>query len=325
VISSLSRFVKFPPLVRDAVSRGAPRTGRTESGHYRILTLDGGGTKGFQTLGVLKAIETVVDVPLGEYFDLIYGTSTGACTGAFLALGARVEDIVSFYRQHIPPVLKERSAGRKAEALRGFCRNAFGAQEFSAFRTGMGIMCTDWRRERPVLLKTGSSPPGLGCTIAQAVRASCSAYPVFASSRIRLDGLGVVEMVDGSYCANNPVLFAIAEAIAGLGRPAASLRVVSVGVGTYPTPKDHGLRRLLHLLKGVGALRKASGINTASTEMLRRDLFPNVATLRINDSFLRRGIAVDFVESDVRKFDLLFQCGRRCFARHADEFRLLMG
>ena len=52
-----------------------------------MLALDGGGTKGFQTLGVLKEIETLVGGPLGEHFQLIYGTSTGACTGAFLALG----------------------------------------------------------------------------------------------------------------------------------------------------------------------------------------------------------------------------------------------
>jgi hypothetical protein len=285
-------------------------------GRFRVLTLDGGGTKGFQTLGVLKEIQTMVGVPLGKYFDLIYGTSTGACTAAFLALGARVEDIVAFYRQHIPPVLQERMPTATSQALERFCRTAFGTQDFSGVRGTLGIMCTDWRRERPVVLKSGSTPPGLGCSIARAVRASCSAYPVFDSIRLRLDGLGIVELVDGSYCANNPVLFAIAEAIAGLGQPQASLRVVSVGVGTYRAPRYHGLRGLLHLLKGVGALQKTFGINTASTEQLRRDLFPDVATLRINDHFGQHGIAVDFIESDVRKFDVLFQCGRSSFTRH---------
>lgn len=301
--------------------RGTPGIAAGRSApHFRVLTLDGGGTKGFQTLGVLKEIETRVGIPLGKHFDLIYGTSTGACTATFLALGARVEEIAAFYRHYIPPVLRERSPAAKSEALEGFCRRAFGTRRFSDIPISLGIMCTDWRRERPVVLKTGSTPPGLGCSLARAVRASCSAYPLFDSSRFRLDGLGVVELVDGSYCANNPVLFAIAEAIAVLDRPQASLRVVSVGVGTYSAPRYHGLKRLLHLIKGVGVLQKTSGINTEATEQLRRDLFPDVATLRINDHFGQHGVATDFIESDVRKFDRLFQCGRKSFARHADAF-----
>jgi len=293
-------------------------------GCCRVLALDGGGTKGFQTLGVLQEIEATVGVPLGEHFHLIYGTSTGACTGAFLALGARVEHIVAFYRQHIPPVLQERTPAAKSAALQEFCRTAFGTQDFSAFCTHVGIVCTDWRREKPVVLKTGSSRPGLGCTIARAVRASCSAYPVFEASWIHLDGLGTRELVDGSYCANNPVLFAIAEAIGGLAQPQASLKVISIGVGTYPAPVYHGLRGLLHLLKGVSVLQKTFGINTESMEQLRQDLFPAVAAVRIDDHFGQHGVAVDFIESDVRKFDLLFQCGQSSFARHEKALRLML-
>ena len=44
----------------------------------RILSLDGGGAKGFYTLGVLKEIEALLDCPLYKRFDLIFGTSTGA-------------------------------------------------------------------------------------------------------------------------------------------------------------------------------------------------------------------------------------------------------
>jgi patatin-like phospholipase/acyl hydrolase len=45
---------------------------------YRILSLDGGGAKGFYTLGALKEIEALAGRPLHECFDLIFGTSTGA-------------------------------------------------------------------------------------------------------------------------------------------------------------------------------------------------------------------------------------------------------
>mgnify|MGYP003113584183 CR=1 FL=1 len=46
--------------------------------YFRILSLDGGGAKGFYTLGVLHEIERMVGGPLCDRFDLIYGTSTGS-------------------------------------------------------------------------------------------------------------------------------------------------------------------------------------------------------------------------------------------------------
>jgi patatin-like phospholipase/acyl hydrolase len=44
-------------------------------GVCRILALDGGGAKGFYTLGVLKEIEAMVGCPLYKKFDLIFETS----------------------------------------------------------------------------------------------------------------------------------------------------------------------------------------------------------------------------------------------------------
>jgi patatin-like phospholipase/acyl hydrolase len=53
----------------------------------RILSLDGGGAKGFYTLGVLKEVEAKLGRKICEGFDLIFGTSTGAIIAALLALG----------------------------------------------------------------------------------------------------------------------------------------------------------------------------------------------------------------------------------------------
>lgn len=49
----------------------------------RILSLDGGGAKGFYTLGVLKEIEGMVGGgPLCEKFDLVFGTRGGRILNA---------------------------------------------------------------------------------------------------------------------------------------------------------------------------------------------------------------------------------------------------
>ena len=57
---------------------------RTSADACRVLSLDGGGAKGFYTLGVLKEIEAMVGQSICERFDLIFGTSTG---GRDLPLG----------------------------------------------------------------------------------------------------------------------------------------------------------------------------------------------------------------------------------------------
>src|SRR5579872_3037978 len=94
---------------------------RTLTGEYRkdklfrILTLDGGGAKGFYTLGVLKEIEGFLKCPLYRCFDLIFGTSTGSIIASLLALGNEVDEIHGMYRDHVPSVMKPRSAAKKSE------------------------------------------------------------------------------------------------------------------------------------------------------------------------------------------------------------------
>jgi uncharacterized protein len=51
----------------------------------RILSLDGGGAKGFYTIGVLKGIEGMLDGKLHEHFDLVFGTSTGSIIASLIA------------------------------------------------------------------------------------------------------------------------------------------------------------------------------------------------------------------------------------------------
>jgi patatin-like phospholipase/acyl hydrolase len=72
---------------------------------YKLLALDGGGIRGVITLEVLREIERMLQQELGhddsfvlgDYFDYIAGTSTGAIIATFLSLGWRVSDITRFY------------------------------------------------------------------------------------------------------------------------------------------------------------------------------------------------------------------------------------
>ena len=91
---------------------------------FHILSLDGGGSKGFYTLGVLREIEAILGKKLHEHFDLIYGTSTGAIIAAFIALGEDVRSIAVKYRKLVPEIMgpsraKARRSGGSGRALRG--------------------------------------------------------------------------------------------------------------------------------------------------------------------------------------------------------------
>ena len=86
-------------------------------GVCRILTLDGGGAKGFYALGVLKEIEAKLGCPLHKRFDLIFGTSTGAIIASLLCLGYKVDDIHALYRAHVPTVMRSKGPKNKSAAL----------------------------------------------------------------------------------------------------------------------------------------------------------------------------------------------------------------
>jgi predicted acylesterase/phospholipase RssA len=97
-------------------------------GVCRVLSLDGGGAKGFYTLGVLAQVEAMVGKPLCEHFHLIFGTSTGAIIAALLSLGYKVKDILDLYRRHVPTVMKHRPISFR---ISGLIRGSFDSSRVS--------------------------------------------------------------------------------------------------------------------------------------------------------------------------------------------------
>jgi patatin-like phospholipase/acyl hydrolase len=198
-----------------------------------VLALDGGGAKGFYTLGVLKEIEAMVGQPLCESFDLIFGTSTGGIIAAMLALGYTVDAIHDLYKKHVPAIMRQRKPREKSAALAHLAKTVFGKSTFKDVKTGVGIVATRWELERPMIFKGSVAQahgryatfiPGFGCTIADAVQATCSAYPFFKKHTITTGDGKRVELIDGGYCANNPTLYAIADAVVALKKEHGDLR-----------------------------------------------------------------------------------------------------
>jgi uncharacterized protein len=297
----------------------------------RVLTLDGGGAKGFYTLGVLKEVEAMVGCPLHQKFDLVFGTSTGAIIASLIALGHGVDSILELYRKYVPTVMSEKTAPARSRALKMLASEVFAEAKFTDVKTGIGIVTAKWQTERPMIFKAsvaqahgrvGTFVPGFGVSIADAVQASCSAYPFFERTVVRTSMGEDIELVDGGYCANNPTLYAIADAVHALRRERKDIRLVSIGVGIYPDPKP-GLMMWLakKYLVSVQLLQKTLEINTQSMDQLRQILFHDVPTIRISDSFIQPEMATDLLEHDLKKLGVLFQRGRESFASREKQLR----
>lgn len=73
----------------------------------RLLALDGGGIKGIISLEILLEVEQQLAKEtgqgkafrLGDFFDYIGGTSTGAIIAAGLSIGMSIEDLITFYTE----------------------------------------------------------------------------------------------------------------------------------------------------------------------------------------------------------------------------------
>lgn len=300
-----------------------------------VLTLDGGGAKGVYTLGVLDEIEKNIKKPLCECFDLIFGTSTGAIIATLIARGEPVESIITLYKKYVPPIMKEEKSTDRSAALRKLATEVFGATTVNDFKTRIGIVATNWKEERPFVFKqtvaqahgsTGSFVPFFGCSVADAVVASCSAYPFFDTVTLKTTK-GVLEFGDGGFCANNPALYALADATGPLGFAQENVRLVSLGVGAYPPPSIW--KKVGRIRGGWGMIRhglnsdflqKILDTNTGAMEQLTTILFKKVPMLRISEAFVEPAMATDLLEHDLSKLERLLHKGRTSYAKN--ELRL---
>src|SRR4051794_22393738 len=85
-------------------------------GKRRRLAIDGGGILGVMALEILAKMESQLAQStgrgaafrLGEYFDYIGGTSTGAIIAAGLSVGRTAAELLDFYEQAGPLMFQKR-------------------------------------------------------------------------------------------------------------------------------------------------------------------------------------------------------------------------
>ena len=309
-------------------------SGNTTDGKlFRVLSLDGGGAKGVYTLGVLREVEALAGRPLCEVFDLVFGTSTGSIIAALIALGYQTSEIEKLYFDLIPGIMRHRFSHGRTVALRREAEKLFQDQTFTAFKMPIGIVCTNHGFERPMIFKysveqshgrAATFKPGFGCTIADAVIASCAAYPFFQITTVKTENQGEQLLMDGGYVANNPTLFALADAHHAFKKDISEIAVLSVGVGSYNEPKKSPFHQLIFRLWPFRHIAKMFNISSKTIEQLRIVLFPQVPCVRISESYPQTEYATDLLECDMGKLRTLHSLGRESFAKYQREVRNLL-
>lgn len=76
----------------------------------RVLSLDGGGARGYLSVSFLAKLQTYFDRPLYEIFDVIAGSSTGGLQALSYANGLSIDEVKNFYLQDAPWVFTNRTA-----------------------------------------------------------------------------------------------------------------------------------------------------------------------------------------------------------------------
>lgn len=232
---------------------------------FRILSLDGGGIRGAFTASFLAELERETGAPIGRYFDLAAGTSTGGIIALAVALGEPANRIVDFYRNAGPKIFTRQApmkrgwfsgVGRALLArrlrhvglayddlfqarydsveLRRALQEVFGTKTLLDAKTHVLIPAVDLSRGSPVVFKTPHLPDAnsrdrsfLAVDIALATAAAPTFFPHAA---IRPGSA----YSDGGLWANNPALVAVAEVLrirkSGT-RDFDGVQVLSVGTG----------------------------------------------------------------------------------------------
>ena len=300
--------------------------------NFRILALDGGGSKGVYSLGFLREFERLTNVELYKCFDLVYGTSTGSIIAALISLGKSIDEIIEIYLSAIPDIMGAHWRSSRSRKLEKHAQSIFGDAKFGAFKVNIGIVAMHYDYTKPMIFKSSvqqahgrhsTFEPGFGCKIADAILASCAAFPYFKRVTVETVNQGEPELIDGGFVGNNPALFALADAVKAFGTSLDAIRMLSLGVGEYPESPMGFCHRMIRGNSGYQLFEKVVSANTNTIEQLRQVLFPDVQAVRVNDAFTDNQYSTNFLESDKDKLQKLMDLGRESFGKYEEDVKAL--
>lgn len=202
---------------------------------------------GTQPASFLASLEEDLDRPIGEYFDLIAGTSTGGILAIGLAMGIPARELLDLYVQRGPYIFGQSGgtlanfagdawrklkhvfvAKHEADLLRTELVSVLGERRIGDAKTRLLIPAWDADHRGVYIFKTAHHSrlkTDYKRLAVDAAMATAAAPSYYKRHRTAED----VGLLDGGVWANNPIALAVVEAITLLNWPASSLRVLSLG------------------------------------------------------------------------------------------------
>lgn len=210
----------------------------------RIISIDGGGIKGYLPAQVLAMFEMQEGTPLGAMADMLAGTSTGAILALGLAAGMSAADLAAFYQAKGPGIFR-RSWGKRLRSCFGVAdeqysndglhaglKEIFGDKKLSELATPCMAVAYEIETRQAIFFTSwdANRDPHRDFTLVDVAMASAAAPTYFepwAAMSVAGDRLACI---DGGVAANDPAQCAVVEALK-TGHPIESIRLVSLGTG----------------------------------------------------------------------------------------------
>lgn len=227
----------------------------------RILTIDGGGILGTFPAAFLAGLEESLGKPVGEYFDLIVGTSTGGIIALGLGMGLSAAEILKMYENEGAEIFGQHRSKvqnylvNKARFLRWIFHKKYSSDKLHATLTELfgdkkigdsktRLVIPAWNpvAQKVYIYKTAHHDrlrTDYKSKVTDAALAT-SAAPTYFQQHLTKDSVG---LIDGGIWANNPIAVAVTEAIGVLNWSANDLYVLSLGCSNqaYSIPKAGGI------------------------------------------------------------------------------------
>lgn len=213
--------------------------------YFYILALDGGGTRGIYSAKILERLEKSLNIPVGDCFDLIAGTSTGSIIAGAAAIGIGMEKVVQLFECEAPQIFQKKpyrfpwffSQYSKKPLETALDKHLSSTMKLSEISTPLMVISSDittgcvWVFKSKYMKELGHPHSRDGeLLLKDAILSSCAAPTFFAPHEV-YNSLreGNSLLADGGLWANNPSIFAYTEAIAKFDKKIDQIKILSIG------------------------------------------------------------------------------------------------
>ncbi len=290
-----------------------------------ILSVDGGGIRGAAAAEFLKQLESKMDKPIHETFDMFVGTSTGGIIAAAIGvLQMNADSLSGLYGYENANTIMEKSYWDRRLGLaqnqpkydgkgkRSVLKKYFGDKTLNSAKKPTLVVAYDLEARRSAVLKSTAKEK---ISALDAVDASSAAPLYFPTVKVNKRW-----MIDGGVIANNPTMCAYAEAKQMW--PDSELKILSVGTGSN-TRKIDGKES-----------RDYGGVEWITHDLLGLVMDESIVAYQIKtilgDNYVRVNSRLEYANDDMDdcsrgNIDNLRRLGREWFQEFGKQAKQLIG